>query len=74
MYINNYQLFPFFIYIEKTIVHDLFMKMACKDQYSFAPKFKPENSIWMEDTKLKNLIICHQEVSDIVNYFLNNSN
>ncbi|KAB7504898.1 Acyl-coenzyme A thioesterase 9, mitochondrial, partial [Armadillidium nasatum] len=46
---------------EKTIVHDLFMKMACKDQYSFAPKFKPENSIWMEDTKLKNLIICHQE-------------
>ncbi|KAL7638496.1 UNVERIFIED_CONTAM: hypothetical protein RMT77_011066 [Armadillidium vulgare] len=50
---------------EKTIVHDLFMKMACKDQYSFAPKFKPENSIWMEDTKLKNLIICHQESGNI---------
>ena len=30
---------------------------------SFKLRKKPTNTVWMEDTKLKNLIICHPEVS-----------
>ncbi|XP_063886582.1 acyl-coenzyme A thioesterase 9, mitochondrial-like isoform X4 [Scylla paramamosain] len=47
---------------EKTLVHELFMSLANPKELSFTSKKEPENSVWMEDTKLKNLIICHPEV------------
>lgn len=47
---------------EKSLVHEVFMSMANPEQLSFASKKVPENSVWMEDHKLKNLIICHPEV------------
>ncbi|XP_069993606.1 acyl-coenzyme A thioesterase 9, mitochondrial [Penaeus vannamei] len=46
---------------EKSLVHEVFMSMANPEQLSFASKKVPENSVWMEDHKLKNLIICHPE-------------
>ncbi|XP_045623522.1 acyl-coenzyme A thioesterase 9, mitochondrial isoform X1 [Procambarus clarkii] len=46
---------------EKTLVHELFMSMANPKEHSYSSKKTPENSIWLEDTKLKNLIICHPE-------------
>ncbi|XP_063886580.1 acyl-coenzyme A thioesterase 9, mitochondrial-like isoform X2 [Scylla paramamosain] len=46
---------------EKTLVHELFMSLANPKELSFTSKKEPENSVWMEDTKLKNLIICHPE-------------
>lgn len=47
---------------EKSLVHEVFMSMANPEQLSFASKNVPENSVWMENHKLKNLIICHPEV------------
>ncbi|XP_050699607.1 acyl-coenzyme A thioesterase 9, mitochondrial-like isoform X1 [Eriocheir sinensis] len=46
---------------EKTLVHELFMSLANPKELSFTSKNVPENSMWMEQTKLKNLIICHPE-------------
>ncbi|KAG0696706.1 Acyl-coenzyme A thioesterase 10, mitochondrial [Chionoecetes opilio] len=46
---------------EKTLVHELFMSMANPKELSFTSKKQPDNSVWMEETKLKNLIICHPE-------------
>ncbi|XP_066973612.1 acyl-coenzyme A thioesterase 9, mitochondrial-like isoform X1 [Macrobrachium rosenbergii] len=46
---------------EKTMIYDLFMSMANPKELSFAIKNRPANSVWMENTKLKNLIICHPE-------------
>nr|XP_053642235.1 acyl-coenzyme A thioesterase 9, mitochondrial-like isoform X2 [Cherax quadricarinatus]XP_053642236.1 acyl-coenzyme A thioesterase 9, mitochondrial-like isoform X2 [Cherax quadricarinatus] len=52
---------------EKTLVHELFMSMANSKELSFSSKKKPENSIWLEETKLKNLIICHPEFRNVYN-------
>ncbi|XP_042867568.1 acyl-coenzyme A thioesterase 9, mitochondrial-like isoform X2 [Penaeus japonicus] len=52
---------------EKSLVHEVFMSMANPEQLSFASKRIPENSVWMEDHKLKNLIICHPESRNIFN-------
>ena len=40
------------------------MSMADSDQLSYKATNKPENSVWMDETKIKNLIICHPEVSN----------
>lgn len=52
---------------EKTLVHELFMSMANPKQHSFSSKKQPENSTWMEDSKLKNLVLCHPESRNIFN-------
>ncbi|XP_064090301.1 acyl-coenzyme A thioesterase 9, mitochondrial-like isoform X2 [Macrobrachium nipponense] len=52
---------------EKTMIYDLFMSMANPKELSFAIKNKPANSVWMENTRLKNLIICHPESRNIFN-------
>ena len=62
---ENKPIFPFCILIlltEKSLVHNLFIEMANPDQMSYAPVNRPKDSVSMEDTKLKNLIICHPEV------------
>ncbi|KAK3896234.1 hypothetical protein Pcinc_000089 [Petrolisthes cinctipes] len=46
---------------EKTLVHQLFMGLTNPKERSFAFKSRPDNSVCMKDTKLKNLIICHPE-------------
>ncbi|KAK7074699.1 Acyl-coenzyme A thioesterase 9, mitochondrial [Halocaridina rubra] len=46
---------------EKTLIHELFMSMANAKELSFTSKHRPPNSVWLEDTRLKNLIICHPE-------------
>ncbi|XP_068219117.1 acyl-coenzyme A thioesterase 9, mitochondrial-like isoform X1 [Palaemon carinicauda] len=52
---------------EKTMIYELYMSMANPKELSFAIKNKPPNSTWMEETKLKNLIICHPESRNIFN-------
>ncbi|XP_042228447.1 acyl-coenzyme A thioesterase 9, mitochondrial-like isoform X2 [Homarus americanus] len=52
---------------EKTLVHEMFMSMANPEELSFTSKNKPENSVWIEETKLKNLIICHPESRNVFN-------
>lgn len=55
-------------FTEKTLVHELFMSVASPEELSFISKHNPQNSVWLEDTKLKNLIICHPEVSSDLSF------
>ena len=38
-----------------------FIKTVCFLQFMVSYRIKPENSVWFEDAKLKNLIICQPE-------------
>lgn len=46
---------------EQQIIHDFFIRTVDHKAMSFKARIKPENSVWMEDAKLKNLIICQPE-------------
>eukprot|EP00088_Acartia_fossae_P059422 TRINITY_DN7051_c0_g1_i1.p1 TRINITY_DN7051_c0_g1~~TRINITY_DN7051_c0_g1_i1.p1 ORF type:complete len:442 (-),score=92.43 TRINITY_DN7051_c0_g1_i1:220-1515(-) len=46
---------------EQEIIHDFFIRTVDHKAMSFKARIKPENSVWMEDAKLKNLIICQPE-------------
>lgn len=47
--------------LEKNIIHDFFIKTVDHTALSFKARVKPENSVWMEDAKLKNLVLCQPE-------------
>lgn len=46
---------------EKRIIHDFFIKTVDHKALSFKARVKPENSVWMEDAKLKTIIVCQPE-------------
>ena len=46
---------------EQELIHDFFMKTVDHKQMSFKARIKPDNSVWFDDAKLKNLIICQPE-------------
>jgi len=46
---------------EQDIIHDFFIRTVNHKARSFKARIKPENSVWMEDAKLKNLIVCQPE-------------
>ena len=46
---------------EQDIIHDFFIKTVDHKAMSFKARIKPQNSVWFEDAKLKNLIICQPE-------------
>lgn len=46
---------------EKMLIHDFFMQTVDHSALSFKARIKPQNSVWMEDAKLKNLVICQPE-------------
>jgi len=46
---------------EQEIIHDFFINTVDHKAMSFKARVKPENSVWFEDAKLKNLIICQPE-------------
>jgi len=46
---------------EQEIIHDFFINTVDHKAMSFKARIKPENSVWFEDAKLKNLIICQPE-------------
>ncbi|CAL4097130.1 unnamed protein product, partial [Meganyctiphanes norvegica] len=46
---------------EKNLVHKLFMEMADESQMKFYTKRALPNTTWMDETVLKNLIMCHPE-------------
>ena len=43
---------------EQDIIHDFFLNTKAM---SFKARVKPGNSVWMEDAKLKNLILCQPQ-------------
>ena len=48
---------------ERNIIHDLFLTTLDRTKSTFHNRVKPPNTVWMEQTRLKNLIICHPQVT-----------
>lgn len=46
---------------EKRLIHDFFISTVDHKALSFKARVKPPNSVWMEDAKLKNILICQPE-------------
>ena len=46
---------------ETALIHDFFIETVDSTKLSFKARIKPENSVWLEDSKLKNLVICQPE-------------
>ena len=46
---------------ERLIIHEQFLRTIDWAKMSFQTRTKPEGSVWMADTKLKNLILCQPE-------------
>ena len=46
---------------EQDIIHDFFLNTIDHKAMSFKARVKPGNSVWMEDAKLKNLIVCQPQ-------------
>uniref|UniRef100_UPI00358E5A8B acyl-coenzyme A thioesterase 9, mitochondrial n=1 Tax=Myxine glutinosa TaxID=7769 RepID=UPI00358E5A8B len=52
---------------EREIVHKIFLNTLDTQSVTFKARVLPENSQWMENTKLKNLMICHPQERNIHN-------
>ncbi|XP_043853579.1 acyl-coenzyme A thioesterase 9, mitochondrial isoform X1 [Dromiciops gliroides] len=52
---------------ERNAIHDLFLNTLDPRTISFQSRVLPPNSVWMEDTKLKSLHVCHPEKRNIYN-------
>lgn len=52
---------------ERLIIHDLFLSTIDQRSGTLKVTVQPENTIWMEDTKLKSLIVCHPEQRNLYN-------
>ncbi|KAH9503390.1 Helicase SKI2W [Bulinus truncatus] len=52
---------------ERLIIHDLFLSTVDLNSGTFKVRVKPDNSIWMEDTIKKSLLICHPEQRNLYN-------
>ncbi|XP_064615404.1 acyl-coenzyme A thioesterase 9, mitochondrial-like [Liolophura sinensis] len=52
---------------ERLLIHDLFLQTLDPNSASFRVRVKPENSVWMEETMLKTMTICHPEQRNLYN-------
>ncbi|XP_065656297.1 acyl-coenzyme A thioesterase 9, mitochondrial isoform X3 [Hydra vulgaris] len=52
---------------ERDRVHELFLKTVDPNKSTFSSRIKPENTVWMHETNLKNLIICHPQSRNCYN-------
>lgn len=52
---------------ESLAIHEMFKKTIDLKSGSLNLRHKPENTVWMADTKLKNVIICHPEQRNLYN-------
>lgn len=52
---------------ERDVIHQLFLKTLDPKKSTFHSRVKPENTVWMEETHLKNLIICHPQKRNLYN-------
>lgn len=52
---------------ESLEIHEMFKKTIDLSGGSLNLRHKPGNTVWMEDTKLKNVIICHPEQRNLYN-------
>ncbi|XP_050997526.1 acyl-coenzyme A thioesterase 9, mitochondrial [Acomys russatus] len=52
---------------ERNTIHELFLSTLDPKTISFQSRILPPNSVWMENTKLKSLDICHPQERNIFN-------
>jgi len=52
---------------ESSIVHDLFLKTISADMSIFRTRILGENSMWMDDTIIRTMHICHPEQRNLYN-------
>jgi len=52
---------------ERDVIHDMFLKTLDPTKSTFSQRVKPENTTWMEHTRLKNLLICHPQSRNLYN-------
>lgn len=52
---------------EWQIIHDKFLQTVNLERATFQSRTKPSNSVWMEDTRLKNLVVCQPDKRNIYN-------
>lgn len=52
---------------ERLTIHDLFLKMINEKSGSFKRLIKPDNSVWMEEAGLKNILICFPQNRNLYN-------
>ncbi|XP_078265483.1 acyl-coenzyme A thioesterase 9, mitochondrial-like [Rhinoraja longicauda] len=52
---------------ERKLIHNMFLETLDNKTISFRSRILPINSVWMEDTKLKSLDICHPQERNIFN-------
>ncbi|XP_075395033.1 acyl-coenzyme A thioesterase 9, mitochondrial [Tenrec ecaudatus] len=52
---------------ESTIIHEMFLSTLDSKTISFRSRLLPPNGVWMEDSKLKSLQVCHPQERNIFN-------
>ncbi|XP_039708272.1 acyl-coenzyme A thioesterase 9, mitochondrial isoform X1 [Pteropus medius] len=52
---------------EKTTIHEMFLSTLDSKTASFRSRVLPSNAVWMENSKLKSLEICHPQERNIFN-------
>jgi acyl-coenzyme A thioesterase 9 len=52
---------------ERNIIHELFLSTLDPKTISFQSRILPPKAVWMEDTKLKSLDICHPQERNVFN-------
>ncbi|XP_073920447.1 acyl-coenzyme A thioesterase 9, mitochondrial isoform X2 [Castor canadensis] len=52
---------------ERSTIHEMFLSTLDPKTISFQSRILPPNAVWMEDTKLKSLEVCHPQERNIFN-------
>jgi len=52
---------------ESLLIHGMFKQTIDLKSGTLKVHLKPENTVWMEETILKNVIICHPEQRNLYN-------
>lgn len=52
---------------ERNLIHDMFLKSLDPTKSTFSRRVKADNTVWMENTRLKNLLICHPQSRNLYN-------
>ena len=52
---------------ERNLVHDMFLRSLDPRKSTFSRRVKSDDAVWMSDTRLKNLLICHPQSRNLYN-------
>ena len=52
---------------EQATIHNMFLNSLDPKKSTFSRRVKPDNTAWMEHTRLKNLLICHPQSRNLYN-------